>query len=643
MTRLVLYLMTAFFVTGCSFTKLTAINADLGKPHPIASALEKWNKQQVIHLQNHQLIPIDYLEKNPEIKGLIINHYLGTGKTYLAIGFAEKNPDHPVIILAPGFLQSHWLEHLEKYGVKNKERYRFFSHDAPEPLVKEDLSNAILILDESHKFIERVRSQHLNSGLYSSLYFNLRKSHRTLALTGTPIYNDIFDLIYQINLVAGKNIFPFNQEEFRIAFSKINTFNGFWRGHLLESLYLPGLIFPTLNGFVTIYFNLNPFQAILSGLFLPVIPSILRALIPLDKYPARDFYPERLKKAIKQYISYYNFDHDIRLYPTQSSHEEELSYNSAQLNFLYKFYDSRLNDVELTQILKDTPTLRSNTSPISQENIDLNSSLFQDTHKIIPGVGREIGNLFFIEKSILDKENYDRSLDKNTEKPLGKDTVRKTIFPEKFKRILATIEHSRGPVVVYSHYYYNGVLFFKQFLDASGYKEKYRIVHPEMSKGQHAQVIHEFNNKKVKILLLHPEITEGISLKGVRQLHFLEVPINSAMQQQIIGRAIRYRSHLHLPKNEQQVAIYIWRYVLSSLDMKANAALRKNWHHNFAELNYYSGFGDGRIQVDKNAKLKSRSPDTAAYTHLRTLSKQVDAFREYVKIFSIENSIYRKA
>jgi hypothetical protein len=33
---------------------------------------------------------------------------MGTGKTFLSIGFAERYPDKDVIIFAPRFLKSHW-------------------------------------------------------------------------------------------------------------------------------------------------------------------------------------------------------------------------------------------------------------------------------------------------------------------------------------------------------------------------------------------------------------------------------------------------------------------------------------------------------------------------------------------------------
>jgi Helicase conserved C-terminal domain len=463
-----------------------------------------------------------------------------------------------------------------------------------------------------------VRTQKPTANLYSSIYFNLQKSYRTLSLTGTPIYNDIFDLLYQINLVAGKTIVPFNHEVFRLAFTKIDKPRAYWRGHLLESLYIPkviSLFFPFLFAYLGVSDLIIPIAALIASGVLSAAPMLL---FPIHQYPLRHFNPAQLKTIIKQYISYYNFDLDSHFYPTKSSYETKLFYNAEQLDFLYKFCDNRLSATELTQLLKDT-----NSWLISQENIQLNGSIIQDAYKRQPGAGREIGNLLFTKQ--LPPENN------------GKGRFQETIFPEKFKEILHAISRRQGPAVIYSHYYQNGLLLFKQFLDTTPYKEKYRIIYPEMSADEHGKIINEFNNNQIKILLLHPDITEGISLMGASQLHFLDMPINSAMKQQIIGRVIRYRSHLHLPETEQHVEIYTWQYVLSILDMKSNLAKRKNWQHNFSELNYYSQFGVGRDQVDPNALLKNDSPDERAYQHLNTISLHIKQFREHLERFSIEN------
>lgn len=90
---------------------------------------EKMISPYVVHnieLRPNQVKPIEYLMSNPEQKGLIIAHYLGTGKTFTALGFAEKNPLQEVIILAPYYLEANWKSEMRKMGIPNNKRYIFF-------------------------------------------------------------------------------------------------------------------------------------------------------------------------------------------------------------------------------------------------------------------------------------------------------------------------------------------------------------------------------------------------------------------------------------------------------------------------------------------------------------------------------------
>lgn len=592
--------------------------------YPISAELTRWNRRQAIPLKMHQLVPIADLEKHPEKKGLVIYHELGSGKTLLSIGFAERYPDRPVFIVAPGFLEAHWREHLDKCGVQNKGRYRFFSHANPEGLLKEDLSKAIILLDESHRWIEAVRTYNKTNSVYGALYYKLRAAHRILALTGTMIYTDAMDLVYHLNLVSGKDLFSFNHEIFRLKYSKIHTMNAYWRGHVMEStlMYPMLLIAPILRMGLSFLAQGLPFQTFSEVLSLtyPLAQNIgiLQNLsTPFWKYPGRVFDTEKLKDIITPYISYYSFEQEARFYPHQFSSEQQLHYNYPQMQYLFKFANSTLNQPECGQLLKDAIDVQRTHREHATQNdlINLNSSGIQNDYKYKMGAGREIGNLLFSPENAPEK----------------------IIFPQKFKGILRMIEESKGPVVVYSHYYYNGLLLFKQFLDASDYKTHYRIYHPEMSKEQHSRIVQEFNTSKIKILLLHPDITEGISLKGARQLHFLEMPYNAALSKQIIGRTIRFGSHLHLPKHEQNVTVFFWKYSIPYFNLQTQQMLREDWYHGFTEMNYY---GPNAQILDKNSLMKKRSPDDKAHVELSALNANVEIFRHFIKYFSIENMNY---
>ena len=187
-------------------------------PSNINNELLAWNKKQKINLLPHQLIPINYLEQNPNVKGLMVFHYLGTGKTYLALGFAERNPSRKIILFVPRFLKGHWLKNMKSYGVKNPKRYQIFTHREGAQLAKEDLKNAVVIIDESHRIIKKLESADPKvADVYSKVYLKIQNSHRILSLSGTPIFGDITDVAYQINLVSGKELLPFNKEDFELV------------------------------------------------------------------------------------------------------------------------------------------------------------------------------------------------------------------------------------------------------------------------------------------------------------------------------------------------------------------------------------------------------------------------------------------
>src|SRR5580700_343991 len=181
----------ALLFSGCSTVK-HGINQSTGPLKMDSSIASKIQGSGSVTLLGHQLLPIDYLHKNPQIKGILINHYMGTGKTFLGISMAESFPGHPVIILAPRYLESHWMNQLEEYGVKDQSRYTFVSYEeAPEKLRSVDMQNHILLADEVHNLVKHMRSYNTEtSAQYTKLYTNLRKSFKILGLTGTPLYSD---------------------------------------------------------------------------------------------------------------------------------------------------------------------------------------------------------------------------------------------------------------------------------------------------------------------------------------------------------------------------------------------------------------------------------------------------------------------
>ncbi len=561
----------------------------------ISKNLQNWNNKQKITLLPHQLVPINYLEQHSEVKGLLIYHYLGTGKTYLAIGYAKRNPDKKIVILVPRFLKGQWLKNIKNYGIKNLDRYNIITHKEVSKLVNLNLSNTIVIIDESHKIISKLHSTDLKqNNLYSQVYLNIQKAYKVLSLTGTPIFTDITDMAYQVNLVAGKEMIPYNKKDFDVEFTKIAEHKSALNGYIAESKATPFVFAMTGWGIAGTLFPPAILPAIAAGYFLP---SGIKAVFPVRTNPLRTFKTDCLDKISRKYITYYGITKENKqFYPSKEIHYTSVTYNEFQTDFLIRFADSQLSVQEIVQLQKDQDT------SYGKDYISLNSTLLQDAMKKQPGNGLAIGNLLHN-----DPNNQD-----------------KVVYPSKFKESLTTMLSADGPVVLYSHFYHNGILLFKKYLDSQGYKNQYEILHPDLSATKSNQIVKKYNDGKLKFLLLHPEITEGISLKGTQQLHILETPFNKSVQEQVIGRTVRYKSHSHLPENKRHVDIYIWKPTFSMLNIPHNVALRNNWQRNFLELNFYGE----RTLVDPNNDMKFFTPDDLSH---KNMSVQDENTRELVK------------
>lgn len=573
-----------------------------------------------IVLQDHQIKTVDYLFENKEQKGLLVNHYMGSGKTILALSFCEKYPTRDVYILLPKFLKGHWLNEMKLLGVLKPERYHFIGLKELSNIENTDFSKSLVILDESHRFIELLNSQDLSTKmLVSKLYLRIQKAHKIMALTGTPIYSDPINLSYQINLVSGKKVIETNKQLFNAHYMKIDPTRSFPRGYVLESQVALNT-FPTFASLSAFSLGAAVGVQMLVGIGIPLGLILFRNMYPIENINFRKLDAKKLIEITEKYVSFYDFEKKANLkdYPTKSLEVMKVPYTIQQYFFLLDSLDHALNTRELEYILRDQNSNK--TKRFIKEYIELNTNSIQENLLKEKGYGRHIGNMIFEEQG-------------------------KLYIPPKFESILETAKKAWGPVVIYSHYYENGLLLFYKYLKENGYGDnEIEILHPNNPIAKQDKVINNYNSGLTKFLLIHPEITEGISLKGTSQLHFLEVSINKASEEQIVGRAIRYKSHSHLAPEKRHVNVYVWVSTINSSNFEIMKVLRYNWYKRYSELNYYSNGGaSGRIQLDKNCNLKKISPDQDIYTQLHFLDALMIDLKNHLKNHSIESQSKRKA
>ena len=112
----------------------------------------------------------------------------------------------------------------------------------------------------------------------------------------------------------------------------------------------------------------------------------------------------------------------------------------------------------------------------------------------------------------------------------------------------------KGKSVIYTNWIEFGIGPITDALKEN--KISYRVFSGEIDIADRQGIVNDFNKDKFQVLVLTKAGGEGLDLKGVQSVVVVDPTWNDAGLQQIIGRAIRYKSHAHLPKAQQKVDVY---------------------------------------------------------------------------------------
>lgn len=229
------------------------------------------NKEN-IKLFDYQLKPIRHLVSQCKNQhGLLVNHIMGAGKSYLGAFFAKNYSSKNIVIIIPEGLENVWEDAMETVGIqkgvgagkyeiitykKLKKKFMTYYHE-------KYLTDSVVIIDEAHNLVEIIEtfkpSKPKNEEFDKNnkkivvkkmsepnvkeknkliaFLDNFMEAHKVLLLTGTPIKNDIADIRWLINIAAGKKIVPYNQVDFIKQYynkSKIDAVLNGWLSPILN-------------------------------------------------------------------------------------------------------------------------------------------------------------------------------------------------------------------------------------------------------------------------------------------------------------------------------------------------------------------------------------------------------------------------
>lgn len=120
-----------------------------------------------------------------------------------------------------------------------------------------------------------------------------------------------------------------------------------------------------------------------------------------------------------------------------------------------------------------------------------------------------------------------------------------------FQKQLATNPNYKA--VVYSNYIENGLNPYKELLAKA--KIPYGEFSGQIDQSERDDLVKQYNANKIKALLISSAGAEGLDLKNTALVQLLESHFNKAKENQIIGRAIRYKSHADLPPDQRKVLV----------------------------------------------------------------------------------------
>lgn len=138
------------------------------------------------------------------------------------------------------------------------------------------------------------------------------------------------------------------------------------------------------------------------------------------------------------------------------------------------------------------------------------------------------------------------------------------------KKIQQTPSRKR---VIYSSFRSSGTHYVQSFLTLHGIP--FIEITGDTSKKRRLEAKTKFNEGSSPILFITSAGSEGLDLKGCREVFVLEPHWSHARHKQVIGRAVRYRSHIDLPPAQRMVDVYY--LVLSKPD---NLNLNNNNYSN---------------------------------------------------------------
>lgn len=217
-----------------------------------------------------------------------------------------------------------------------------------------------------------------------------------------------------------------------------------------------------------------------------------------------------------------------------------LIHNAGQvreIDDLYRYFKNKVSYIPLEANRgKDFPTSKEH-----KISINMPQSYEKEYCKLIRG--EAVNNLVFL-KPYAFYNAHRRAVNK-----IGRS---EEYFSLKMNKVIELIKNHKS--VIYTNWLDFGVKPLSKALKEN--KIKFAVYQGSLSEKNREKIVSQYNDNVIDAIIITSSGKEAINLFGTRRLIIMDPVWNYSGIQQIEGRAIRYKSHEHLPKDQRHVDIY---------------------------------------------------------------------------------------
>lgn len=558
-----------------------------------------------------------YLNYNSPYTDILLYHGTGTGKTATFINIYNMlynySPAFNVfLLLKAGLHKGTWVDELKLWLSKDEYEYRyknliFVHYDSPfadrefmDAVKRADTSKkSLYLIEESHNFIRNVytniNSKHGKRAqvIYDYILQDKRDNEgvRVILLSATPMINRPYELALLFNLLR-PNIFPKSESQFdQLFISDGET-------QLLNSTN-KNLFQRSIMGLVSYYSGATPeYFASKKIEYVDVIMSDYQT----DVYNHYEEIEDKIAKKSKG----------------KSDNTTYKTYTRQSCNFVFPLinqkikgeerprpHNFKISEKEAVKLLegKKNKTLKDSDKLINMRKYQQTLETFTEALKnyLMEKNEDDKQSGYTIEndiKSCFEKYegNYKTFIESNDKK----SNLLLTMYDcsSKFLNVIFNMLKSKGPILAYSNYVLmEGLDIFKIYLEFFGFTKyksqtegqkgfRYCEYHGKIDDNERKIMKDTFNKEEnkhgdiIKLILISPAGSEGLSLMSVRQVHIIEPYWTEVRIEQMIGRSIRRCSHRYLPINERHVDVYRYKSIKAGRETAdqqvENTARKKN-------------------------------------------------------------------